>query len=175
MVPSTAAGNVTAGGIMSAQYMLDANNGGYYVDPNSTSRMGQVNADNLYAYGAVSAAGNITATGDSYGRNIVTRNGIFYGVSDNWGMELLTSAWGANATPTSAIGSAYMNDAYFRAIGKWASQMGGVTLKGIYTITYPKGNMGPHICNAGSVEVGKDECYGYGGGCTYTIWCQILN
>ena len=49
----TATGNVTAGGIVSAQYMLDANNNGYYVDPNSTSRMGQVNADNLHTYGAV--------------------------------------------------------------------------------------------------------------------------
>ena len=38
-----------------AAVYYDANNTGYYVDPNNTSRMNAVVADNLYAYGTVTA------------------------------------------------------------------------------------------------------------------------
>ena len=38
-----------------AQQFIDAENTGYYCDPNNTSRMNAVVADNLYAYGTVTA------------------------------------------------------------------------------------------------------------------------
>jgi hypothetical protein len=46
---------VYSGGRVDGTIFYDANNTGYYVDPNSTSRMGTINADVLYSYGNVTA------------------------------------------------------------------------------------------------------------------------
>lgn len=43
--------------------------------------------------------------------------------TDDWGLVLRNGAAGDNASSQSAIGSAYLNDIYIRASGKWASQM----------------------------------------------------
>jgi cytoskeletal protein CcmA (bactofilin family) len=65
-----AGGNVTANGALVAQIFYDANNSGFYVDPNGTSNIntltatGNINtASSVNANGNVSAAGNVIANG----------------------------------------------------------------------------------------------------------------
>ncbi len=60
------------------------------------------------------------------------------GVSTNdWGVTLYDGAGGANAAKYSAIGSAYVNDIYIRAEGRWGSQLfGGHFATNIYVGCY---------------------------------------
>jgi hypothetical protein len=44
---------------------------------------------------------------------------------DYWSVISRNGAGNDNASPTDAAGSIYINDAYFRSVGKWASQLGG--------------------------------------------------
>lgn len=43
--------------------------------------------------------------------------------TDYWGLLLRNSGGGDNAQPQNSAGSAYVNDVFVRAVGKWASQM----------------------------------------------------
>jgi hypothetical protein len=47
----TKSGNLTISGSLTSNILYDGNNAGYYIDPNGTSRMGQVTADNTYTHG----------------------------------------------------------------------------------------------------------------------------
>ena len=143
----SAAGNISAVGTVSAAKVtvpggnnLQVGNSYYYGDgANSAIRQNGslylqhmdgsaadiASVGNITSTGSVSAAGNITAAGsvNAYG-SFVSYNGIIYGVSNNWGMQLLNAGWGGNGAPQSAVGSANVNDIYIRSIGKWASQLG---------------------------------------------------
>lgn len=101
----------------------EATNGGLYMSDPSWVRSyadkgiytgGQMQAGSMQSNGSITAAGNVIAYQPSYT------------VTDNWAFLAYSSGWGGYAAPQSYIGSAYLNDAYFRSTGKWASQMGGV-------------------------------------------------
>lgn len=78
---------------------------------------------NITSQGSISAAGNVTASGEVHGQTFVSLGGVYYGVSNNWGMQLLDAGWGGNSAPQSAVGSAHVNDIYLRSIGRWASSI----------------------------------------------------
>jgi hypothetical protein len=78
----------------------------------------------IYTAGQVQA-GTVQANTALYSNSQTFTYGNTYNVSNSWSFLGYDGAWGANSAPQSAIGSAYLNDAYFRSTGKWASQMGG--------------------------------------------------
>lgn len=85
--------NVTAVG--------DANDGGFYLDPNGTSTVYNFNSSNWAAF----------------------RTGTV-----GWAAGFYDGAWGSNASPANPVGSIYVNDVYLRSVGRWASQTtAGVT------------------------------------------------
>ena len=134
-----AVGNITSSGAVgaasvSAQYFSDSNNTAYYVDPDFNSRVNGVLGNFLHSYGNVTSDGHVLASGEVHGQTFVSNGGIYYGVSNNWGMQLLDAGWGGNAAPQSAVGSAHVNDIFIRSVGKWVSEIaaGNKGTMGIY-------------------------------------------
>lgn len=91
--------------------------------------------------GSISASSNVNVAGTVTGgavtstSNLVNYAGTSYNVSNTWGFIGYDAGWGANATPQSAVGSAYVNDIYIRSIGKWASTIaGGSRISGQYSM-----------------------------------------
>lgn len=74
--------------------------------------------------GSISAAGTVTSGAMVSNSNITNLAGSVYNASNTWAFLGYDGGWGANASPQSGVGSAYVNDVYIRSIGKWASQNG---------------------------------------------------
>ncbi len=104
---ANAGGSMTAGLSMYAQNFIDSNNGGYYVDPNNTSVLQNIQSQNWAAFNTGSVG---------------------------WAAGMYGPGFSANAQPQNPSGSIYANDVYLRSIGKYASQQGQTYLSvdGIY-------------------------------------------
>lgn len=100
--------------------------------------------------------------------------------TDDWGLVLRNGAAADNAAPQNGVGSAYVNDIYIRAVGKWASQLssdsgtlcGGATyLNGVgwYNgascrgVDLPGCPAGYYLAQIGPVLVGNNGAGMYGG------------
>ncbi|MFC3111428.1 shufflon system plasmid conjugative transfer pilus tip adhesin PilV [Undibacterium arcticum] len=81
--------------------------------------------------------------------DIYANNGTLVTQRDYWAVMARNAAAQDNAQAQSANGSAYLNDAYFRSIGKWASQLGGYT--NFFQVTGP---------NAGKLTTSYATCPG---------------
>lgn len=100
-VDQTKAGSLTLGVSVLSPIFYDANDTGYFIDPNAMSYL-----TNSVNYGYIYTTGN------------------------NWGLLTYGAGFNANSDPRSQVGSIYTNDIYLRSIGMWASQLsggGGVT------------------------------------------------
>lgn len=87
------------------------NNAGIYTG-------GQMQAGSLQSNGSLTVVGQIV----SYARETK--------YASDWAIMGYDGSGGAYTSPGSHIASAYLNDAYFRAAGKWASQMTGANVGG---------------------------------------------
>lgn len=138
----------------------EANQGGFYMSDPSWVRSyadkgiytgGQMQAGSVQVNGNIVASGAVTA----YATNRI--------VANDWSTVGL-DAWGNhNAAAGSGVGSGYFNDVFIRAVGRWASQMGG-TLHGNFTagqMSYRDESGGPYsyvtTCPHGSVMTGLDR------------------
>jgi type II secretory pathway pseudopilin PulG len=123
--------------------------------------------------GSATVGGRVTA-------NSVQTSNYVQNFSENWSF-LGGNSGGYNAQPQAAPGSAYLNDAYFRSVGRWASQMGdgGAFWYGINTYsgefcwlgecqTNPK--TGGFFCPAGYTAIGGLTGQAY----RYTPWDQTI-
>lgn len=134
----TAGGNVTASGAVaanSATINTNVNAGGTIaaggnitssatVQGVTIAASGNVTAGNtMWAANGISTPGNITAGANLQGLNVYAYGRVQTNAND-WGLLAYGAGGAANAQPKNAIGSAYVNDLYLRATGKWASQMG---------------------------------------------------
>jgi len=81
--------NIYTGGVIrgdggfTGPSFTDINNGGYYVDPNGTSRLGAVNADSLYSYNWVQSASYMQANSYIYSQMFIDLNNGGYYVDPN--------------------------------------------------------------------------------------------
>lgn len=95
-VDQTKAGSLTLGVSVLSPIFYDANDTGYFIDPNAMSYL-----TNSVNYGYIYTTGN------------------------NWGLLTYGAGFNANSDPRSIDGSIYTNDIYLRSIGMWASQLSG--------------------------------------------------
>lgn len=95
-VDQTKAGSLTLGVSVLSPIFYDANDTGYYIDPNAMSYL-----TNSVNYGYI------------------------YTTSNNWGLLTYGAGFNVNSDPQNPVGSIYTNDIYLRSIGMWASQLSG--------------------------------------------------
>lgn len=148
----TATANLSARGIYAEYELWTAGNaivGGDLMMQNgktiqSNGRLHVHAAENLYLQ---PWSGGATSISQGGGRTYIGTGGVEVRsdvnvATETWGLLLRNGGGWDNATPTSAVGSAYLNDVYLRSVGKWASQIQGAdqgTLCGI-TYWYDDGN-----------------------------------
>jgi prepilin-type N-terminal cleavage/methylation domain-containing protein len=113
-------------------------------------------------------ARHVNVTGDTMtGRLGITTN--------DWGITLYNGAGSANASQFDSVGSIYANDAYFRAAGKWASQIfGGAFATNIYVgcfVGNPRAGGGCG-CPAGTSAHATGQYSAYTGSDSNAYICQ---
>jgi hypothetical protein len=129
-----AAGTITAGNVVvpagnnltvgSSSYYGDGlnsavrQNGGFYIQhyDGSGARLSAGATD----VSSLSNSGNMNTSGDH------NTQGTLFTNRDSWSIISKDSGGNNNVSQQSAIGSANVNDAYFRSIGKWASQLSSI-------------------------------------------------
>jgi hypothetical protein len=97
----------------------------------------------------------IDPAGPSFVNTIVARgdaNNAIYASSNNWSAVFNDAGGNNNSAPQSIVGSAFVNDIYFRSTNRWASQISSSTFKGMFTIAF-NGS-----CQAGNPLSGGCSC-----------------
>jgi len=89
-------------------------------DPNVRVAGGGVTATGTVQGSYIFSTGNVSAS-----NVVVSNNGMYTWSNSNWAFLGGDSSGNWYTSPGSHIGSAYLNDAYFRSAGRWASQLAG--------------------------------------------------
>jgi len=88
------------------------------IDPQVSVSSGNVTAAGTVQGSYLYSTGNVSAS-----NVVVSNNGMYTWSNSNWAFLGGDSSGNWYTSPGSHIGSAYLNDAYFRSIGMWASNM----------------------------------------------------
>jgi type II secretory pathway pseudopilin PulG len=151
----TVAGTLTVGGSETIAGALTANSTATVagaLTANSTATI----AGALRANSTATVGGRTTTAG-------VTSSAYMNVNADDWALLGRTSSGSDNATAQNTVGSIYVNDAYFRSVGKWASLIGADSGTMCGYKTGSGGSMGPNC-------MGYNPAAGCPSGYTQNYW-----